>query len=705
MGLSSLLSLGQGALFSSQSAINTTGNNIANVNTIGYSRQAVRFEENHSIDHNPGQMGSGVKAAEVFRYFNNFVEKQFHDKSSLYQRWHSQHEVLSSVESLFNESNTDGISAMMNTFFKDWQDLASRPDNDATREALLAHSDNLVTMLRNSEQNLQKMQTQMDTFIAQEVEDANALMEQIAELNRQIGIHDEPGKNNANTLIDQRNKLVRTLAEKMDVTVIDNGGSDFSVMTKAGHTLVDGANAYSLDFKGPESYNELTSSSTFTGGVEFSGSDEYEYTLEVTKGGQVSNASSAATFRVSLDGGKTWLKNPDGTDKQFYARPESGKVEIEGIEVYFTPGSPANNMEVGDKFNIIPKSHLTWVTPTTKDLNISPQQFFDGTDNDRRLVGGKIAGYFSLRDHYVGNYKEKLNALAKGVIWEVNRLHSQGANSNKITSMLGTYSVNDNNAPLGSNASGLTFGDKLQQGNLNMYFYNSSTGKLAAANSFGPLDFSSIVPPGISNFDPAQHSITDVKDAINTTWGTYVSADVQDGKLVLGAKDGYDFKLGADSTGLTAALGLNTFFKGSSAADIAVREEVRYNSGLLNAGSVNGSGELTAGDNSTALNMAKLKNKKVSIETSFETSDNQSLNEYYNSLVAQIGAETSNADFNAKYNETLANDLNERQNEVAGVNLDEEMANLVKFQSSYKAAAKLITTADQMIQVLLGIKN
>ncbi len=705
-GLTSLLNIGNSALFASQSAIQVTGNNIANVNTVGYSRQAVRFEESITIDSRPGQLGTGVNSVEVFRYFDKFVEEQFNDRNAIYQRWNTQQEVLKSVESLFNESNSQGLNAMMNQFFKDWQELAKRPDDDAVREALLAHTENLVFLMRDIEQNMSRMQTQMDEYIRQEVTQANDIMTRIAELNRQIQVHDVPGSNNANTLLDQRNQLVRQLAEKMDIDVIDNGSGDFTVNTKAGHTLVDGTEVFELRFTGPASYPSLTSGSTFDGSIAFDGQDEYEYTFEVVSGGTVTSSAGvgAAMLRVSLDGGRTWLKDGNGNELHIPARPESEKVRVQGssIDIYFNDST--QNLAVGDKFTVVPKSHLMWVTPTTQDLNITPQSFFDGTDNERRLTGGSISGYFYLRDFNIGRYREKMDGLSEALVWEVNRLHSQGTGSEPHTLLQGTYGVKNTALALNSPSAGLDYGSKLTEGNMMFYAYNEQTGELASPTSFGPLDFDSVTP-GIQNFDPSVHTLEDVRDAVNNTMGTYVTASIVDNKLTLRANSGYTFELGSDSSGLAAALGLNTFFKGNSSSTIAIRDELRQDSKLVNAGKVNGGGEANTGDNETALGIAQLKDKKVTINTASDSSSNQSLQQYYNSLVGLVGADTANAKFNAMFNETLAKDLNERQNAVAGVNLDEEMSNLIKFQHSYKAAAKLITTADQMMQTVLSLKN
>ena len=111
------------------------------------------------------------------------------------------------------------------------------------------------------------------------------------------------------------------------------------------------------------------------------------------------------------------------------------------------------------------------------------------------------------------------------------------------------------------------------------------------------------------------------------------------------------------------------------------------------------------GDNDTAKAIAALMTKKVYISTMWQKTTNQSLNEYYNSFVAKVGADTLASKTNASYSKALNDALEVRQAAVAGVNLDEEMTNLIRFQHSYTAAAKLITTADQMLQTILGLKQ
>lgn len=705
VGLNTILDIGKGALFASQSAIGVAGNNIANVNTPGYARQSVRLEEQYAIDKTPGQIGTGVKTVEVIRHFNSFVEQQYVDKVSSQRRWDAVYQNMRALDSLFNESQTEGINAAIAQFWKDWQDLATHPELNASREALLGNSQTLLSAIHTVAEDMRRMQVQMDEFIAQEVDAANDIIKQIAEVNLQIQTSDVPGQNNANSLFDRRDKLVRELAGYLDVEYVDNGGGNLTVMTKAGHVLVDGVQTYKLAFESPKSIQELTTDSTFDGDVYFEGGDDFEYTLEVVQPGDVAMGGTAAQFRVSLDGGKTWMTDDTGAELHFAARPDEGRMRIGDLNVWFgdkadATADPAGNLAVGDSFTIVPKKGLYWYKTTSTPMNITPQQFANGADNTRRLTGGSLAGYFQFRDENIGSYVDKLDGFAKSFVWEVNRLHSQGAGTQKHTNMVGTYGVDSATAPLGSNSSGLVWADRLQQGNLQMFFYDSSTGALASGASFGPLDFG-----GGAMFDPQSHSLTDVADAINNTWGTFVTADIVNNRLRLTADSGYEFAFGTDTAGLAAALGLNTFFEGTTAAAIELTTMVQSDLDYIASGHVNGAGEVNTGDNTAAKAIAELKDKSVVINIHTERPTSQTLAKYFNSIVTTVGGDTASAKFNYDYNEALASDLESRQQETAGVSLDEEMSSLIKFQHSYTAAAKLISAADRMLQTLLAIKN
>lgn len=712
-GPNSILDMARQALFAHQACIQVTGENIANVNTPGYARRTVTLVEAPALNFSPGQVGLGVDAKEVTRYFDEFVERLYYDQAALQARWDTSYTSLSSVESLFNESSGLGISNSLSEFFNAWNKLSQQPEDYGTRRSLMDDTVTLCSTLHQTAADLSNLQLQTDQMIQQDVDTANQLIKDIAEINRQLKLYDQPGSNNANSLYDQRGLKLRQLDGILGINVIDNGGGDITVTTKGGQNLVDGAQHFSLSFEAAQSTQSLLPGSGFDGKIYFEGSDSYEYTIEMTRGGMVTSDSSSAMFKVSLDGGKTFLKGDDGQELQFYARPEGSKVQVGDLKIWFgsatdPTAAPTTALDaqttsggtIGDRFTIVPKKAVYWVKNTSTKENITPQIYSSGQDNSERLTGGTLAGLFNFRDQYVGNYQDKLDALAESLVWEVNRRHSQGAGLEKFGIVDGAYTVSHDDRALGSDSTGLVYGDRLQSGNSMLYIYNASTGLLVSG---GALDWSDA--PGVQNFDPSTCTLEDAAAAYNRTFGDYVHASIVNHRLQITAKDGYQFAFGTDTAGINAALGLNVYFQGSTAMDINAADKVGTDLDYICAGHVNGGGEANQGDNGTALDIYALKDLNVQASTIRDGTTSQTLLEYYNSLVGNVGTDTAAAQYNYQFNKALADELDNRQQQAMGVNLDEEMANLIKYQHAFTAAAKLVTTADQMMQTLLSLKS
>ncbi|WP_319542879.1 flagellar hook-associated protein FlgK [uncultured Pseudodesulfovibrio sp.] len=708
-GANSILDMGRWALFASQTQLQVTGQNIANVNTDGYSRRSVVLEEGMYIDYSPGQLGTGVVAKEVVRHFDDMVEAMYLQQSALTDKWGNLWEQLKSVENLLNESSGTGVSDSLSKYFNSWNEVSQRPDNYGARQTVLNDAATLISTLRQVDTDLSLMQERINGDVAAQVNEANKLMEEIASLNEEIQVHNVEGQNNANALFDERARKVRDLAKLVDVKTIDNGGGNFTILTQAGQTLVDGESHFSLEFNSAVKTEDLRPDSTFAGNVYFDGNDDYEYTIEFvasnsgsTEAGQVTSGSNSAEFRVSLDGGVSWLTNEDGSERRFHARDYDSRVNVEGLQIWFgsdtnSKGTPAGTFQKGDRYIISPHQGLYWVQNTSSVEEITPQQHFNGEENSRRLTGGSIAALLTFRDTYVGKYRSKLDELARTVVWETNRRHSQGAGLQTYTTLDGTYQVDYTNKALASDSTGLAFGDKLQSGSSFVYIYNESTGLLASSAA---LDFDG----NGGTFNPAIHTLEDVVTAFDNTYGNMIDASIVNNKIQLKAADGYSFAFGTDSAGLYAALGINTFFRGETAKDMVINEKISSDIDYLATGHVNGSGEMNAGDNSTALSMYKLREENVTTHTAHEGATTQTILDYYNGIVGNVGSDTNRAEFNKNFYGTLSNDLNERQQQVSGVNLDEEMSDLIKYQASYTAAAKLISTADQMLQTILSLK-
>ena len=709
--LSGLMSIGKSALNASQAWISVTGNNIANADTEGYSRQYVDQRDSYSMTTKPGAQGMGVNAQQVLRYYDAFLERSYVRQSTVSSRWNEQDTIMTSLEGLFNESNRSGLNSAMGLFFEAWQDLALYPDSTAHREALLSYADSMRDMFSSTVDSIKQLQSEMDKSIDEAVSRVNEISKAIAELNKQITANTVDGISNPNNLYDERDRLVRELATLVDVETVDNGKGNFQVQLTTGQPLVDGQQSWEIEMLGPQAENRLKPESTYQGQIEFDGSDGFEYTVEIVNGGNVGD-TPPPQFRVSLDGGKTWLRDDNGQELRYDITDNDGDgkvdpVQVKNLTISFTD---TQNFHAGDCFDIVPKRALYWIEPTRGPENITPQQYLNGTENTDRVTGGKLASYFNIRDDNCNRYLDEVNATAEALIWEVNRLHSQGVGLKPLDYAQGTQTIGAIDQALGSPQSMHAYSDRLQAGNVNFHFYDKTTGEHVEGVP-SMLDFDAATP-GIQNFDPSVHTLEDVRDAINRSFpdgagNNMLKATIQDGRLLIEANPGSNvsFAMGADSSGLMAALGINSFFSGSNAVDMAVNDMLYQDADYVAAGRVNGQYQMNVGDNSLANDMGLLSTKNVVISTVWKTVDNQSITSYYSNLVTTVGSDRLQSKTNAEYNTTLTQDLDDRVASVSGVNLDEELANLIKYQSSYTAAAKLITTADQMLETLLGLKQ
>ncbi|MGJ9457627.1 flagellar hook-associated protein FlgK [Oceanobacillus sp. CF4.6] len=226
------LEMARQALSTQQSALYTTGHNIANANTEGYTRQRVNFETSSpfpSASRNrpqiPGQMGTGVESGSVQRIRNQFLDNQFRSENSTSGYWSTKSEALSRMENILNEPSDTGLSTTIDKFWQSLQDLAVNPENSGARSVVLQRGQALAETFNYMSESMTNIRTDLQTQIDTTVNDANTFVDGINELNKQIKNLEANGYD-ANDMYDRRDILIDQLSEIVSIEVsYDNSHS------------------------------------------------------------------------------------------------------------------------------------------------------------------------------------------------------------------------------------------------------------------------------------------------------------------------------------------------------------------------------------------------------------------------------------------------------------------------------------------------
>jgi len=241
----SVLNTAKVGLLAQQLAIEVTGQNIANVQTEGYSRQQINFEALNPRSFSLGQLGTGVRVVGVERSHDKFLFSQILGEGDALGQFGVRKDVFEQLEILFSESNGQSLNQSLGNFFSSLQDLSSNPSGLPERSSVLAEAQNLATTFNNLGESLFQIQRNLDATIQVEAEKINSLTAEIAELNQAIHAN-EPVAFSANDLRDRRDQRVKDLSELIDLNYVDEMDGQISLTLSNGTPLVLQSTAFSL---------------------------------------------------------------------------------------------------------------------------------------------------------------------------------------------------------------------------------------------------------------------------------------------------------------------------------------------------------------------------------------------------------------------------------------------------------------------------
>jgi flagellar hook-associated protein 1 FlgK len=240
-----ILNTAKVGLLAQQLAIEVTGQNIANVQTEGYSRQEVSFEALNPRSFSMGQLGTGVRIVGVERSHDKFLFSQILSEGDGFGQYGVRKDVFEQLEILFSESNGQSLNQGLGNFFSSLQDLSSNPVGLPERSSVLAEAQNLASTFNNLGESLFQIRKNLDATIKLETGRINSLTSEIAELNKAIHAN-EPVAFSANDLRDRRDQRVKELSGLIDLNYVDEMDGQISLTLNNGIPIVLQSTAFNL---------------------------------------------------------------------------------------------------------------------------------------------------------------------------------------------------------------------------------------------------------------------------------------------------------------------------------------------------------------------------------------------------------------------------------------------------------------------------
>lgn len=337
----------------------------------------------------------------------------------------------------------------------------------------------------------------------------------------------------------------------------------------------------------------------------------------------------------------------------------------------------------------------------------------DGTRHEitEQLAGGKIGAMLDLRgrvidsesnngypqDGTIQKYIDNMDSLAQTIITETNNIYARSA-QDKMQSP---------NLDLKSGTSLQNAYNNIENGTFDVIVYDSAgkavatkTITISPTTSMGDDTFSdSILTQLNSNTDDNadNNSLNDVNDYFTATFkdnGTFALTPTTN-------NSGYTIALVDHGTNFPGAIGVSQFLTGSDASNIGVATEYKKDPSSLQAYDAP-----VSGNNKVANAMVQLQYNSLNFySNNLSNPVSNTVSGFYSAVTTTISSDTTAASSSLDTNEALYNTINTQFQSTSGVNKDEELANLIKYQSSYTAASKIITTINAMLDTLLGIKS
>lgn len=699
-----LFSMATSGLNASNKLLNTTSNNIANVNTAGYVRERTEFKT---------QLVGGVGVGTTERVVNTFAQNQLRRDTTQYgelQAYKQKTDALDNV--LANEANS--ISGGLSEFFAAVQTSADDPTNLASRDLVLSDAKSLLRRMQSLSDFMLDKEQELNLEFDSQVNRANSLIRSIGELNESIVVasgnsrNDEPG-----ALLNERDMAINELAGIMSIEVREspnqNGSKVVNLTTGESLVLEDGSfNVFQLGGDADPTFKQLQLSTDFGGAKKDTTLNIFEDEMGGSLGGlfryrdEVLNPAQRDLGQLALsftDAVNTQNRLGMDLDEQLGANifetptiqglTYTGTTPTLGISGQITEGQGRTLTDADFKITVTAVAVGVPSEVTVELLNGDGTPKVDETDTPITFTGitvntigftelptGYEIDFTSSSGYAVGNefLLQPTRRAASDLQMATNRAEDLAfaspirvqANIGNLggASLTAAQVTNTTvDATLGTNASA----------------FNGAGGIHSAAAAPGgavgaPSSIVFTAPDTFQVLDNAGTVITTVAGATNYDNLLEQASATPGWPAAFGALSdypGYDFSLDGEA----------------AAGDIFT---IEYNTDGFN-------------DNRNALALGELQQANTVQLSTNSSSDPRSFHEAYASVISRIGEDAASANIGLQAAEAMLADSTEWNQSISGVSLDEEAANLVRFQQTYAAAARILSTAQSLFDTILSV--
>ncbi|MBK1716745.1 flagellar hook-associated protein FlgK [Thiocystis violacea] len=708
----STLQTGISGLLAFQRALSTTGHNIANASTEGYSRQRVEFSTNNPQRLGGHYLGQGVEISTVRRLQNDLVDSQLRTSLTNAANGDVRAAFAERVDRLLANEST-GLAPVLENYFKSVQDVANDPTSLSARTVMLNEADTLTDRFAQINSQLEEQRTLVNGRIETTVEEINQYAESLADLNRQI-VSGFVGGSPPNDLLDRRDNILNKLAEKIEVNTTTQDDGAVNVFIGNGQSLVmaGGANQLVADHLSGDPVNldiglKSTASGQPTNVTRFMTGGEIGGLLE-TRSGMIDTAQNklglvalnlATAFneqnRLGLD-----LNGDPGQD--IFTLPKVSVSPKAGNSLTASPGVTIDDVTKlnpndyrltsnGTDFRLtrLPDNTAVQLVP---ELQVTPTGTIEEpgitvSDASKFDMGGYTlaspdGSSFTLEDsdgtsvtlaedppgskiHVGGGLSIDTSGITTAGSWDIEPTAIRTADGLSInTASIATATTGDSwlIQPTRFAADGLKVAITEPQ-------------EIAAAAAVkaesSDLNTGEATIESVRAVDASDPDILKARAIVSYDGTDYLVDDVALPAEAVTLKDGF--------TTITTK-GWELKLKGTP--EDGDEFIVSGNAGQ-------------EGDNRNILAMSDLQNVRlVQGQATIEGS--------HTSILASVGTQTRQAQITRDSSNTMLEEARAQREAISGVNLDEEAANMLRYQQAYQAAAQVISTTSTMFDTLLN---